>query len=91
MSEQRQVAIGIQIDWKAQQVTFSEQEVNGIVTINPPSITVPLILLMRVAAEVMFQSMPPQVRAMQFTPPEPKEPDKKRDIALAFDSKLGPH
>jgi hypothetical protein len=92
MSEAREVAVGTSIDWRAQMVTFQEQAVNGIVTINAPTITVPLIRLMRIAAEAMLQSMPPQIRAMQFPAPVIEPPENTRGgRSLAFDANLGPH
>lgn len=90
MSEPRQVAITTTIDWKAQMVVFREQAVNGIVAVNPPTITVPVALIMRIATEMIQQSLPPQLRQMQFAAPMLEQPENTRGgKSLAF-PKLGP-
>jgi hypothetical protein len=87
-----QTAIAITIDWKTQTVVFTEQAINGIITVNPPSVTVPLALIMRLAAEMIQQSLPPQLRQMQFAAPVVQEPENTRGgRSLAFDAKIGPH
>lgn len=81
------VAIDMNIDWQSGMVTFTEQALGGLVTINPPTVTVPLLFIMRIASEAIYQSLPPQIQQFNFTPPKP--PNTRGGKSIAFDATVG--
>jgi hypothetical protein len=84
----RNVAIGIFIDWQKAEATFSEESENGIAIVNGPSVSVPLMIVMRIASEAIHRSLPPVVQQMDFSPVEQQQPDTSRDGTLAFDANV---
>lgn len=64
-----QIAIKVSVDWTNGVVTFSEIGMNGLAIVNPPTINVPVILVMRIAAEAIQRSLPPQYQQLNVTGP----------------------
>jgi hypothetical protein len=88
-TEERKLALATRVDWENSIVTFSHPAENGIQLVNPPTVHIPLQLIMRIASEAIHQALPPQLQNMNLTPaPAVEAPTDRGGRSLAFDANV---